>query len=122
MTNPLAPQATLGNEMGFTLRRHSVAAGVLLLAGTALGGHTGTPQRIAVAARRFSFSPSEVTVKKGAPVTITITSHDVTHGLVLEAFGVWTQVKKGESRTLTLTPAQAGTFEGKCAHFCGKGH
>jgi cytochrome c oxidase subunit II len=108
--------------MEFTVRRRALATGVFLLATTSLGGQAGNPQSVEVAARCFSFSPSEITVKKGVPVMIRITSHDVTHGLVLEAFGVWTQVKKGQSRILTLTPAETGTFEGKCAHFCGKGH
>jgi cytochrome c oxidase subunit II len=122
MTNRLVPRVKFGNEMEFTVRRHAIAAGLFLFATTWLGGQTRNPQRFEIAARRFSFSPNEITVKKGVPVMIRITSHDVTHGLVLEAFGVWTQVKKGESRTLTLTPAETGTFEGRCAHFCGKGH
>jgi cytochrome c oxidase subunit II len=62
-------------------------------------------------------------VKKGEQVTITVQSNDVTHGLVIEELGVRTnQIKKGQPEDLTLTPTTIGTFQGKCAHFCGKGH
>jgi cytochrome c oxidase subunit II len=81
-----------------------------------------TPKTISIAAQRFSFSPNEITVKKGQEVTLVIESKDVSHGLVIEDLGVRTEVKKGESAEVKFTPEAAGTFEGKCAHFCGKGH
>ena len=46
----------------------------------------------------------------------------MTHGLVIESLGVRTEVKKGEAEEVTFVPKEAGAFEGKCAHFCGKGH
>jgi cytochrome c oxidase subunit II len=82
----------------------------------------GTPQTISITAQRFSFSPSEITVKKGQEVTLEITTTDVSHGLVIEGLGVRTEVKKGQSAEVKFTPETPGTFEGKCAHFCGKGH
>jgi len=33
-----------------------------------------------------------------------------------------TEVKKGEATEVKFDPETTGTFEGKCAHFCGKGH
>lgn len=41
----------------------------------------GAPQRIEVEAKRFDFTPAEITVKKGSPVTILLISKDVDHGL-----------------------------------------
>ncbi len=82
----------------------------------------GTPKTIAITAQRFSFSPNEITVKKGEEVTLEITSKDVSHGLLIEDLGVRTEVKKGQTAEVKFTPETAGTFEGKCAHFCGKGH
>ncbi len=79
-------------------------------------------RHIQVVAHRFSFEPSEITVKKGEPVTITFQSKDVTHGLVIEDLGVRREIKKGRPQDLTLVPETSGTFEGRCAHFCGKGH
>jgi|SRR5215469_3906256 len=83
---------------------------------------TTDTQHIQVVAGRFSFEPNEITVKKGDPVTITVRSKDVTHGLVIEDLGVRTEVKKGQVEDVTLTPEKTGTFQGKCAHFCGRGH
>lgn len=81
-----------------------------------------TPRTISITAKRFSFTPNEITVKKGEEVTLVIQSKDVSHGLVIEDLGVRTDVKKGQSAEVKFTPETAGTFEGKCAHFCGTGH
>jgi len=81
-----------------------------------------TQHTIAITAQRFSFTPNEITIKKGQEVTLVIRSADVSHGLVIEDLGVKTEVKKGQTAEVTFTPATAGTFGGKCAHFCGKGH
>ena len=81
-----------------------------------------TPKLITVTAGRFSFEPNEITVKKGEEVTLVLQSSDVIHGLLIEDLGVRTEIKKGQSATVTFTPDAAGTFEGKCSHFCGAGH
>lgn len=79
-------------------------------------------ETISITAQRFSFSPNEITVKKGEAVTLVIESKDVSHGLLIEDLGVRTEIKKGQSTEVKFTPETVGTFEGKCAHFCGKGH
>jgi len=79
-------------------------------------------QTISITAQRFSFTPNEITLKKGQPVTLVIETKDVTHGLLIEALGVRTEIKKGQASEVTFNPGTAGTFEAKCAHFCGKGH
>jgi cytochrome c oxidase subunit II len=99
-----------------------LAFGALALTATALGGEARPVQQIEVTASRFSFSPNEITIKKGQPVTIVVRSTDVTHGLVIQDLGVRTEVKKGQAEDVSLTPEATGTFQGKCGHFCGKGH
>jgi cytochrome c oxidase subunit 2 len=111
--------------MNSKVRVTAVTAGVLALTATVFGGQPKTApsaQHIDITASRFSFAPNEITVKKGDPVTITVHSSDVTHGLVIPELGLRTEVKKGQSEDLTVTPEAVGTFQGKCAHFCGKGH
>ena len=81
-----------------------------------------TPRTIEMTAQHFTFEPNEITVKKGQPVILLIKSKDVSHGLVIEDLGVRTEVKKGEATEVKFDPETTGTFEGKCAHFCGKGH
>ena len=77
---------------------------------------------ITISAARFAFAPNEITVNRGDQVTLIIQSKDVGHGLVIEDLGVRTEVKKGQSASVTFTPETLGTFAGKCAHFCGSGH
>jgi cytochrome c oxidase subunit 2 len=80
------------------------------------------PRRIEITAKRFEFSPSEITLKKGEPVIVVLTSKDVQHGLKLDAFNQVVLAKKGESSQVGFTPAETGTFVAQCASFCGSGH
>lgn len=86
------------------------------------GSHACAPRTIAISAHRFAFEPNEITVHKGEQIILVIQSKDVSHGLVVEELGVRTEVKKGQAVEVKFTPEAAGTFEGKCAHFCGSGH
>lgn len=95
---------------------------VTLAAASELGGHTEDTRHVYVAAKRFCFEPSEITIRKGENVMITVHAKDATHGLVIDALGVATVVRKGRSKDLMVRAEETGTFEGKCAHFCGKGH
>jgi cytochrome c oxidase subunit II len=80
------------------------------------------PHRIEIVAHRFDFTPSEITLKKGEPVILVLTSKDVQHGLKLDAFNQVVKARKGESSQVEFTPAEAGTFVAQCAVFCGAGH
>ncbi len=81
-----------------------------------------TPRRIEVAAKRFEFSPSEITLKKGEPVVLVIKSADVAHGLRFKELGIDAKVNKGQTSDVAFTPAMTGTFVGHCSVFCGPGH
>ena len=95
---------------------------VLLLFFAAFSGYAESSKAITITASKFHFEPNEITVKKGEEVTLVIQSKDVTHGLAIKDFGVKTEVKKGQDTEVKFTPTKTGDFEGKCAHFCGKGH
>lgn len=81
-----------------------------------------TPQRIVVVAKRFSFSPGEITLKKGQPVTLVVKSEDVAHGLRIRDFNVNFKVKPGGTQEVRFTPDKTGDFIGHCSVFCGSGH
>lgn len=80
------------------------------------------PRRIDITVSRYSYSPNEITLKKGEPVVLVLTSTDVTHGLVVKDLGVKVELKKNQAEEVPITPDKVGTFQGKCSHFCGKGH
>jgi cytochrome c oxidase subunit II len=96
-------------------------AGVAMASAVTVGS-ASEPRRIEIVASKFSYSPSEITLKKGEPVVLVLRTTDVTHGLKIEALGVKSEIKKGSDTEIAVTPMQVGHFVGKCAHFCGKGH
>lgn len=80
------------------------------------------PQRIEITARRFAYTPKEITVKRGQTVVLVLRSMDVGHGLRIRDLGVDMKVKAGSTAEVTLTPDKAGDFVGHCSVFCGQGH
>jgi cytochrome c oxidase subunit II len=101
------------------------AGGVLLVL---LGGSgspswaQATPHRIEVTARRFTFEPEEITLKKGEPVVIVLKSNDVAHGLRFRDLNVEAKVRAGGTVEMRFTPEKTGEFLGHCYVFCGTGH
>jgi cytochrome c oxidase subunit 2 len=100
----------------------SMAALLLTFGAAARGTDEPKAEKIEITASKFAFSPNEITVKKGQLVELDIHSTDATHGLAIEGFGIRTEAPKGKTTVVTFVPKETGTFEGKCAHFCGKGH
>jgi cytochrome c oxidase subunit 2 len=88
-----------------------------------LASHARADERVIhMTARKFSYEPSEITVKKDVPVVLEITSLDRDHGFRLDAFGVRADVKPGEVTRIRLVPDRIGRFEFACDVFCGTGH
>jgi cytochrome c oxidase subunit II len=104
------------------LHRWIVLLVLTIIAAAAPIGQSAAPRRIEIAASRFSYSPSEITLKKGEPVVLVLTSLDVTHGLAVSELGIRKEVVSGRTTEIAFTPMRTGTFEGKCSHLCGKGH
>jgi cytochrome c oxidase subunit II len=80
------------------------------------------PRVIVITAKRFEFSPSQITLAKGETVKLQIKSEDVTHGLFVRPLGIDTEIVPGRVTELTVTPETAGTYRAICDHFCGAGH
>lgn len=95
-----------------------VAAQLLAVTTYAEGG----PRRIEVTAKRFEFTPAEITLQKGVPVVLVLKSADVAHGIRFKELGIETRIGKGQSSELAFTPDKTGTFVGHCSVFCGSGH
>ena len=80
------------------------------------------PRHIEVTAKRFGFTPGEITLKKGEAVVLTLKSADVPHGVRFKELDFEVKVGKGETGEVTFTPTKTGTFVGHCSVFCGPGH
>jgi cytochrome c oxidase subunit 2 len=80
------------------------------------------PRTIDITAKRFSFDPGEITLKKGEPVVLVLKSADVAHGLRIREFNVSIKVGAGGTAEAHFTPDKAGDFVANCSVFCGSGH
>jgi cytochrome c oxidase subunit 2 len=98
----------------------SFAMGSLALTGFAPA--PDAPRRIEVSVKRFEYLPAEVTVKKGEPVVLALTTQDVAHGLKFKELNLNTKLEKGKTSELAFTPTTVGDFVGHCSVFCGSGH
>jgi cytochrome c oxidase subunit II len=79
-------------------------------------------QSIRISASTFEFKPSEITVKKGVPVTLELVSQDRHHGFKLPEFHLRADIKAGVVEKLRFIPDKAGTFTFFCDVFCGDSH
>jgi cytochrome c oxidase subunit 2 len=77
---------------------------------------------IQIKAKKFEFSPSTITLKKGEPVVFELTSEDRTHGFNLKDFDVRTEITPSGATRLKFTPDKAGEFTFSCDVVCGGGH
>jgi cytochrome c oxidase subunit 2 len=80
------------------------------------------PRHIEITAKRFEFTPAAITLKKGEPVVIVLTSADVAHGLRFRDLGLDLRANKGQTTERPFTPTKTGDFTGQCSVFCGSGH
>jgi cytochrome c oxidase subunit 2 len=80
------------------------------------------PKVIAISAKKFAFIPSAITLKKGEPVILRLTSADRVHGFMSKPLKIDTDIAAGKTTDVTVTPSSAGNFTVICDHYCGTGH
>jgi len=111
--------------MQATRRRLMMAAGGLLLGAGTIGLRAATQpkeQVIKILARRFTYSPNQLKLKKGVPVVLELTSADVIMGFSVPDFQARADIIPGRVARLRLVPDKEGTFTFLCDIFCGSGH
>lgn len=77
---------------------------------------------IRISAKKFEFSPSTVTLKRGRTATLVLASLDRKHGFLIPDLKIRADIPAGGSATVTVTPDKVGTFPFRCDLFCGSGH
>jgi cytochrome c oxidase subunit 2 len=77
---------------------------------------------VKITSSKFHFTPDHITLMKGQPATLQLISTDTTHGFMIRALKVDTDIKPGTVTRITVTPQMAGTFKAICDHYCGLGH
>ena len=77
---------------------------------------------IEITAKKFEFTPSEITLKKGEPVILRLTSTDRVHGFMSKPLKIDTDIPPDKTTDVAVTPDTAGDFTVICDHYCGTGH
>ena len=119
--------------MKTTITKNKIATGVFLAAGCAIAltaveskprvaRADVNPKIIEITAKKFEFTPSEITLKKGEPVILRLTSMDRAHGFMSKPLKVDTDIAAGKTTEVTITPDTDGDFTVICDHYCGTGH
>ena len=111
--------------MAMHRRQMILATGSLLLAaGTVAIKVTAQPkeQVIQIVARRFIYTPNEISVKVGIPVLMQLTTADVLMGFSLPDFHVRADIVPDKVAEVRFVPDKTGSFEFVCDIFCGSGH
>ena len=80
------------------------------------------PKVIEITAKKFEFTPNEITLKKGEPVILRLTSSDRVHGFMSKPLKIDTDIPDDTTKDVAVTPDTAGDFTVICDHYCGTGH
>jgi cytochrome c oxidase subunit 2 len=80
------------------------------------------PKVITITAKRFEFTPKEITLKQGQTVKLQLTTEDVTHGFFVKPLSIDEDISPGKTTEVVVTPKTTGRYTTICDHFCGAGH
>jgi cytochrome c oxidase subunit 2 len=106
---------------GFFASSVAVAVCIILIT-SASASVAETEQVVQITAKRFEYSPKDITVKRGVPVVLELTSLDRLHGFSCPGLGIRSDIPPKEVTRLRFVPQKAGTFPFHCDIFCGGGH
>lgn len=83
---------------------------------------SGDIKEFTMTAKKFEFSPANITVKEGDKVKLTINSLDVPHGFSIDELNIKQDIEVGKPAIIEFTATKKGTFRFYCSLFCGTGH
>jgi cytochrome c oxidase subunit II len=89
---------------------------------TGLVHASDNPKVIEISAKKFEFTPSQITLKKGETVTLRLSSSDRVHGFMSKPLKIDTDIPNDTTKDIAVTPDTAGDFTIICDHYCGTGH
>ena len=73
-------------------------------------------------AKKWSFEPAIVEVRKGDLIRLNINSVDVVHGFAIADFGINENLAPGKTTIVEFTADKTGEFTFFCSVYCGSGH
>jgi cytochrome c oxidase subunit 2 len=102
-----------------------IAAGSVALGLAACGLYAvaqPAEQVIKISAKKFTYTPNQIKLKKGVPVVLELTTEDVVMGFKIPDLNARADILPGKVARLRIVPAKAGTLAFLCDVFCGSGH
>ncbi len=102
------------------MRGYRLLTGLLILPFLAVAADT--PREIPVVAKNWEYQPNVIELCSGERVRLLIETQDRDHGFEFKAVGVKVKLPKGKTTSVEFTAPAPGTYEFKCAFYCGKGH
>ncbi len=106
------------------LRVGALACAALLVIFTPSSGSSQDRKVVRVLAERFTFTPSEIKVKRGTVIEFRLSSDDTNHGFHIvgsDANAIIPKRGRGEA-TLTFRAETPGRYTFECSKMCGAGH
>ncbi len=103
----------------------SISVLVFITGACVIGGYAIAEEKeqvIQITAKRFEYSPKDITVKKGIPVVLEFTSLDRLHGFDCPGLGIRADIRPGKATQVRFVPQKVGIFPFHCDNFCGSGH
>jgi cytochrome c oxidase subunit II len=81
-----------------------------------------SPKVIEINAKKYEFTPGEITLKKGEPAILRLTSSDRVHGFMSRPLKIDTDITPGKATDVAVNPQSSGQYTIICDHYCGTGH
>ncbi|MEW5815112.1 MAG: cupredoxin domain-containing protein, partial [Spirochaetota bacterium] len=98
------------------------AALIFILVTLCLHTAAGKEKRMELRARRYTYTPSIITVNRGDILVLTLISEDVTHGFFLDGYDISAYAHPGEPREIVIRAKKPGKFIFRCSSTCGDFH
>jgi cytochrome c oxidase subunit 2 len=102
-----------------------IAAGSLALGLAACGLYAvaqPAEQVIKISAKKFTYTPNQIKLKKGVPVILELTTEDVVMGFKIPDLNTRADILPGKVARVRIVPTKSGTLGFLCDIFCGSGH
>ena len=102
--------------------KRSVILALAVLAGSLSAAQDAPTREVSITAKRFEFTPNQITLKRGEPVTLHVSALDRDHGFYQKDLKIDLDLSPEHESVVTITPEKAGRFVAICDNFCGSGH
>lgn len=88
------------------------------------GKSGGTTREFTIHARAYEYTPRQIRVNQGDRVKLTLIADDVTHGIILETYGVELEAhpRQDPSPSIEFIADKTGLFRFRCTTVCGPLH